>query len=129
LYNDTCNLEPETPACIPDWFCTDWQPDPSTITCGETFTQTRTCTDLNKCGIDEGKPSEEQQATGTDAAACGTTFCDASLNLVGSCQNPCLGIDGCGTCTPTCTCAEGYSDCDGDLANGCEYASSTCPTP
>lgn len=59
---------------------------------------------------------------------CGKTSCDATLNLVGECQNSCNGMTGCGTCTPTCTCAEGFSNCDNDLTNGCETASSTCPT-
>ncbi|MDI6591854.1 MAG: hypothetical protein QME61_02895, partial [Patescibacteria group bacterium] len=82
----------------------------------------------NNCGTEEGKPIEEQQAVGTDATICGNTSCDASLNLVGSCQNPCLGAEGCGTCTPNCACADGYLDCDGDMSNGCETATSTCPT-
>jgi len=60
---------------------------------------------------------------------CGNASCDASLNLTGSCQNPCNGISGCGTCTPTCTCIEGYSDCDGDMANGCEIQGDCQPTP
>jgi len=64
---------------------------------------------------------------------CGQTSCDASLNLIGSCQNPCNGAGGCGICTPTCSCAEGFSNCDNDWSNGCEYqletATSTCPTP
>ena len=60
-YNGTCNLE----ACNPDWQCTDWQPLPNTVCSGETFGQTRNCSDLNNCGLEEGKPLESQQATGT----------------------------------------------------------------
>ena len=123
-----CDEPAAPPACTSNWECSDWQPLSEIETCGETFTQTRTCTDLNNCGIEQDKPAEEQQATGTDSLTCGTTSCDASLNLVGDCQNLC--VEGtCQNCTPTCSCADGYSDCDGDLANGCEYASSTCPTP
>jgi parallel beta-helix repeat protein len=118
--------EPEEPVCTPDWSCTEWEPTPSSIACGETFLQTRTCTDLNKCGNDEGKPTEEQEAAGTDAATCGTVSCDANLNLVGECQNSC--VEGsCQDCIPQCSCAEGFSDCDNDISNGCETASSTCP--
>ena len=52
---------------------------------------------------------------------CGITSCDTSLNLAGECQNTCLeGV--CQTCTPTCTCAVGFSDCDSDMTNGCEPA-------
>lgn len=58
---------------------------------------------------------------------CGTTSCDTTLNLIGECQNPCLGADGCGNCESQCVCIEGFSDCDSDVSNGCEIASSTCP--
>jgi len=63
--NEKCNLEPETPACTPNQSCLDWHPLPEAITCGQTFTQIRTCTDLNNCGTDEGKPIESQEASGT----------------------------------------------------------------
>jgi len=62
---------------------------------------------------------------------CGITSCDpdGTLHLVGECQNPCLGTDGCGTCTPSCTCAEGWLDCNGDGtgsdADGCEFQKGT----
>ncbi|RLF08229.1 MAG: hypothetical protein DRJ60_00880 [Thermoprotei archaeon] len=269
-------------SCTPNWQCTDWSPLPENVCAGESFTQTRTCTDLNNCGVGNGKPEETKNATGTkdcsgnnggsgggsgtgdnnnsggeatstssttasttDSATdstttsttsteqtetscdnqhldlcdsetdcvnaggywyddkcntecqkqifyldsdgdgfgdsntststcqqpagyvtdntdcddtnptinpsateicdgidnncdgnidencdCGVTSCDpdGTLHLVGECPNPCLGADGCGTCTPTCTCQDGYSDCDDDLSNGCETPSSTCPT-
>lgn len=41
------------PACSPQWLCTDWS------ACTEGV-QTRTCTDLNACGTDQGRPSERQ---------------------------------------------------------------------
>jgi hypothetical protein len=53
------------PVCTPNWQCSDWQPLPDTVCGGETFTQTRNCTDLNNCGTDEGKPAETQEVTGT----------------------------------------------------------------
>ena len=117
-----------TPSCTPNWSCTDWQPAPETIACGATSTQTRTCTDSNNCGTDEGRPAESQEVTGTDA---GKTSCDTSLNLVGQCQNTCLegAIQ---TCTPVCSCVEGFFDCDGDGTgsdpNGCETQGKCLPT-
>jgi hypothetical protein len=60
-YSDVCNAEPEAPACTPDWQCDEWDKILDTVACGETFTQTRTCTDSNSCGTDEGKPTESQE--------------------------------------------------------------------
>ncbi|MEA3293084.1 MAG: putative metal-binding motif-containing protein [Patescibacteria group bacterium] len=110
-YDDACNAEEETPACVVDWQCGDWTPLLETIACGEIFTQTRTCADANECGADEEKPSESQEAIGSDCASCGTTSCDAGLNLTGECQNTC--VDGiCQDCTPSCNCIEGYQKDD-----------------
>ena len=136
----TCNVQPQASTCTPNWTCTAWQPAAETVACGQEFTQTRTCSDFNGCGTDEGKPAETQQAIGTDSSTCGTTSCDpdGTLHLVGEpCQNPCLGADGCGSCVPTCACADGWLDCNGDGsgadADGCEFqketATTTCPTP
>jgi hypothetical protein len=102
----------ETPTCTPDWQCADWQPAPETQACGQTFSQTRTCNDLNNCGTEEeeGKPSESQDATGN--------LCSAD-NTTGTCQS--------GICSFTCQ--DGFSDCDNDMSNGCEVASTTCPAP
>ena len=55
----------EPPPCTPNWSCDDWQPTPATVCSEETFTQTRTCNDLNSCGTTEGKPTETQQSIGT----------------------------------------------------------------
>jgi hypothetical protein len=122
--------EPKAVVCTPNWSCSQWQPAPEKIACGQTFTQTRVCNDLNECDTQEGKPIEEQKVIGTNNKACGITSCDTNLNLVGECQNICLeGI--CQTCIPTCTCAEGFLDCDNDMTNGCEFkmetSTSTCP--
>ncbi len=43
-------------SCVPNWDCTSW----SSCSGG---TQTRTCTDLNSCGVDTGKPSESKSCT------------------------------------------------------------------
>lgn len=108
-YDEKCN---EAAACEANWSCIDWTPLPETVACGETFTQSRTCADSNNCGIEEGKPAEEQEAVGTDDSVCGSISCDTSLNLVGSdCQNTC--VEGsCQTCTPTCNCIGGYQKDD-----------------
>ncbi len=100
-YNESCNAEPEAPACVPDWSYTGWEPLPETVACGGNFTQTRTCTDSNNCGTDEEKPIESQDATGN--------LCSAQ-NATGACQE--------GSCNFTC--ADGFSDCDSDMSNGCE---------
>jgi hypothetical protein len=111
-YSETCNSEAEAIVCFPDWQCSDWQELVETIGCGQAFTQTRICTDINECSTDENKPIETQEAIGTDCTICGITSCDG-LNLIGECQNTC--VDGsCSTCIPTCVCAEGFYDCDSD---------------
>jgi hypothetical protein len=56
---------------------------------------------------------------------CGETSCDTSLNLTGSCQNSC-SEGSCQVCVPSCACADGFSDCDGDTSNGCEEVSDEC---
>ena len=98
--------------CTSNWQCTDWQSASETVACGQTFTQTRACTNPNNCGTQEGKPIESQDATGN--------LCSAD-NATGTCQS--------GTCNFTC--AAGFSDCDNDWSNGCEFqletATSTCP--
>jgi len=46
----------EVNECVPNWSCTDWQPEE----CSINEIQTRTCTDSNECETDEGKPPEQQ---------------------------------------------------------------------
>jgi len=103
-----------TESCVPNWSCTEWGADSYSTNCGENYAQTRTCTDLNNCGATEGKPAEEQPAAGTK--------CEAQ-NASGVCQ----------ISTCSFTCAEGFSDCDSDMTNGCEFqletATSTCLIP
>lgn len=58
---------------------------------------------------------------------CGTAVCDVTKHLVGSCDNPCNGASGCGTCTPDCSCESGWCDCNNDMTtDGCEEF---CPCP
>ncbi len=68
-YDDICNLEEEIIECVVDWSCGDWSPLCSGIACSESFMQNRVCFDLNECGIEDGKPNEQQNAIGTDACA------------------------------------------------------------
>lgn len=65
-YENACHKEqkPESTTCTPNWQCTDWQPSADSVCSGQTFTQTRTCSDLNNCGAEEGKPEETQQSLG-----------------------------------------------------------------
>ena len=58
-------------ACLPEWNCADWQPLPDTVCSGETFIQTRTCTDLNNCESFDEEPIEEQETIGTQNCSSG----------------------------------------------------------
>ncbi|MFH1209291.1 MAG: choice-of-anchor D domain-containing protein [archaeon] len=49
-------------SCMPQWSCLDWGSCSS-----QTKTQTRTCSDFNNCGTNEGKPSLVQSCTPTFA--------------------------------------------------------------
>lgn len=59
------NSEPFPISCSPAWVCLSWSPAPSTVAFGEQFTQTRTCTDYNNCGTEQGRPQEQMVAIGT----------------------------------------------------------------
>ena len=54
--NETSLSAPEADAdsCSPDWICTSW---------GECINgqQSRTCADVNSCGVEDGKPAQKQQ--------------------------------------------------------------------
>lgn len=63
IENDPPLTEP--PLCTPNWFCDDWQPTLDAVCSEQTFTQTRTCNDLNSCGTSEEKPEETQESIGT----------------------------------------------------------------
>ncbi len=47
-----------TPTCTPQWSCTEWFPEKCS---GKN--QTRSCTDLNKCNLNTGKPNETQKCS------------------------------------------------------------------
>lgn len=53
----TSNDIPAPPSCTPNWSCSSWN------TCNSSGSQSRTCTDLNSCGVTAGKPAESQSCT------------------------------------------------------------------
>ncbi len=58
--------------------------------------------------------------------SCGTTSC-TKPHTVGSCTNTCKSSGaGCNTCTPSCSCAAGWNDCDNNMADGCETNGACC---
>lgn len=75
--------EPETPTptpCNPSWTCTSWSSCTGSL-------QTRTCTDNNSCGTNNGKPPESQSCSSggcnSDAdchASNPNTYCDLSTH-------------------------------------------------
>lgn len=54
ITGDVVNGQEEVEECVPDWDCSSWSD------CTSSGSQTRTCTDLNNCGVTSGKPSETQ---------------------------------------------------------------------
>ncbi|OGG53775.1 hypothetical protein A2764_00225 [Candidatus Kaiserbacteria bacterium RIFCSPHIGHO2_01_FULL_55_79] len=49
--------------CTPDWSCGVWNQ------CSVSGSQSRTCTDINACGVTTGKPAESQRCTSTLVAS------------------------------------------------------------
>lgn len=74
----TGNQTNQTTTCTPSWSCTDWS------SCVE-GRQTRTCRDLNNCGISGGKPSEEKECGGSSSTQTGTN--QSTLPPAGSTSN------------------------------------------
>jgi uncharacterized repeat protein (TIGR01451 family) len=105
----------EPPTCTPNWQCTEWSECIDDV-------QTRTCTDLNNCGTEEGKPAESQ--------ACGEECtpnwqCDEWSECIDDVQTrTCTDVNSCGSeegkpaesqaceivCTPNWQCGA-WSDC------------------
>jgi hypothetical protein len=61
-----------------------------------------------------------------NCGSCGTNSCSAALHLTGTCSQTCSSGT-CVPCTPSCSCASGYYNCDGNMGNGCESSSSCNP--
>ena len=77
---DDENQDKEVP-CVSDWQLSDWQSESTaeTTACGTTFTQIKTYTDANNCGVDQGKPDNEiQEVKGT--------YCQAVDNVDAICE-------------------------------------------
>lgn len=98
-------FEESSTSCTPNWQCTDWQPLPEEILCGQDFTQTcKSWIDSNSCGTEEGKPTEGQPAKGKLSPQ--NSICSENFEL---------------------SCLDGFSDCDNDMTNGCETQGNCLP--
>jgi hypothetical protein len=101
------------PTCTENWTCTDWS------ACSPEGKQTRTCTDLNRCGTTRNKPAEIQNCT-YFAAYCGDGTCQANENC-STCPTDC------GPCPPPVTiCGNAVCEAGEDYTNCCSDCS--CPT-
>jgi len=76
-----------TPTCNPNWYCNDW----SLCKGG---TETRTCRDINNCGIMTNKPSETNSCLCTESWAC-TSY--GSCTSSGVQYRTCTDTNYCGT--------------------------------
>ena len=138
---------PEPPVCQPaeeicdgaDNNC-DGQIDEGGV-CGTTADTESTSTEPTATSTEPVCQPSEETCDGLDNNCdgqidencdCGETFCDANLNLIGSCENSCTGISGCVACAPQCGCVAGFFDCNGDSTgsdqDGCESAQA-CSVP
>ncbi len=115
-YSSTLSLEVST-TCHPDWDCTSWSSCINSL-------QTRTCTDLNSCGNESGKPDEEQSCSSTSTTTCIQNWsCTSWSDCVGGTQiRKCNDLNFCGNlsgkpdeeqscqsqtiCTPLWTCTD-----------------------
>lgn len=62
--------------CVPEWQCTAWGE------CQPTETQLRSCTDMNSCGTDEGKPLEIRSCEYTPAECLTNDDCKENAKVV-----------------------------------------------
>ncbi len=92
------------PPCTPAWLCTDW----SQCSAGN---QTRTCSDQNNCGTDNGRPAESQACTCTENWTCSAWSACTDGNQSRTCtdQNSCGTTTNRPPLTQACTCAENWS--------------------
>ncbi len=100
--------------CTPNWSCSVWS------SCANCF-RTRTCNDLNNCGVNDGKPAEIEGCTNcTDECFLFDNHCDGNvaydcvLDEYNCCykkqnQQTCLGACENGECVSDPTCE--YTDC------------------
>ncbi len=97
--------------------------------CSSVLHATRTCSSSGTCGY-SSCDAGWLDCTGGIADGCETP--NNALPNCGSCGNTCSSVlhatPACtmsGSCTFT-TCETGYSDCDGDVTNGCEHTGASC---
>lgn len=98
-----------------------------TSTPTSTSTSTSTSSSLSENSTSTEPPSAETSTSTEETAISTEPICQPTDEICDGIDNNCDGnIDenvSCGT-----TCAEGFSDCDNDPTNGCETATSTCPS-
>ncbi|MCK9595891.1 hypothetical protein M0R19_01765 [Candidatus Pacearchaeota archaeon] len=78
--------------CTEDWECGNWS---SCIN----LNQTRTCTDVNACGTEKNKPTEEQECIDLSCAGQGGIICTANQNCSALTINASDGSCCLGNCT------------------------------
>jgi len=80
--------------CTPNWQCSSWSACVSSI-------QTRTCVDINSCGVTTGKPTESQSCTvGCTSISCASSTCTGQ-----TCTNNCGTVEqGTKACIPPSYC-------------------------
>ena len=125
--------------CTPNWECSGWSG------CSCSGTRTRTCLDINLCGVTTGRPALSEACF-----SCGNGICDCSETCA-TCLSDCPvnftnDVDNCGSCGNVCptrahasricsasvcsfSCDSGYNDCDSNASNGCERAGSCSDCP
>jgi hypothetical protein len=93
---ETATEEIPATECAPNWSCTSW----SSCTNSQ---QTRTCTDLNNCGVTTNKPSQTQGCSVACTPACTGKACGADDGCGGKCQT--------GTCSSGKVCSNAQCVC------------------
>ena len=110
-----------TTSCTPSWVCADWTP----ADCPESEIQTRTCQDVNNCGVNTNKPAETQTCVYTvspefegpvvvcgDGACEGDETCKSCEEDCGACPIPPTGtICGNSICESSENCESCEADC------------------
>lgn len=79
----TTQIVEETPTCTPNWQCSEWSECVNNV-------QSRTCDDVNVCGIEEGKPALSQSCTPPESCSDGIKNQDEKgIDCGGVCEKRC----------------------------------------